>query len=161
MPGTRSHPLTKRDLAAWKGMLEAHKALISALDAELERDHGLSLSAYEVLMYLGDAGGRLRMGELADRLLLSRSGISRLVGRLEARGLVKRSRCSDDGRGYFAALTPAGSRKLAEMRPDHLDGVRRHFLSRLERDELDTLGEIWRRLLPKGANGSADLDDSC
>ena len=101
------------------------------------------------------------MGELADQLLLSRSGISRLVGRLEARGLVKRSRCSDDGRGYFAALTPAGTRKLAEMRPDHLDGVRRHFLSRLDRHELDTLGEVWRRLLPKGANGAADLDDSC
>jgi DNA-binding MarR family transcriptional regulator len=162
MPSTRIDALGKRDLAAWRGMLEAHKALISTLDAELERDHGLSLSSYEVLMYLGDAEGhKLRMGELADRLLLSRSGISRLVGRLERRGLVRRSRCSDDGRGFFAQLTPEGARKLAEMRPDHLDGVRRHFLSRLDRQELESLGEIWRRLLPKGAGEPGDLADSC
>jgi DNA-binding MarR family transcriptional regulator len=161
MPDTRIDVLGKRELAAWKGMLEAHKALISALDAELERDHGLSLSSYEVLMYLDDAGGKLRMGELAERLLLSRSGISRLVGRLEKRGLVRRSRCADDGRGWFAALTPAGSRKLAEMRPGHLDGVRRHFLSRLDRGDLDALADAWERLLPKGANGRRDLDASC
>src|SRR5688572_11047499 len=129
-------------------MLEVHQALISELDAELERDHGLSLSSYEVLMYLGDAGGKLRMGELAQRLLLSRSGISRLVARLEARGLVKRSRCADDGRGWFAALTPEGARKLAEMRPGHLDGVRRHFLSHLSESELRTLAAIWPKLLP-------------
>jgi DNA-binding MarR family transcriptional regulator len=160
MPDTRIDVLGKRELAAWKGMLEAHRALISVLDAELEREHGLSLSSYEVLMYLDDAGGKLRMGELADRLLLSRSGISRLVGRLEDRGLVRRSRCADDGRGWFAALTPAGSRKLAEMRPGHLDGVRRHFLSRLDRADLEALADVWDRLLPRGGNGRRGLDGS-
>ncbi len=84
-------------------------------------------------MYLGDAAGqRLRMGELADRLLLSRSGITRLVDRLERQGLIARERCTDDGRGFFALLTGSGRAMLAAARPDHLAGVRRHFVDRLE-----------------------------
>lgn len=159
---TRPTALDRRELAAWRGMLAAHQALIGALDAELEREHGLSLTAYEVLMHLGDAKrSKLRMGELADRLLLSRSGISRLVARLERRGLVRRSRCADDGRGWFAELTAAGAQKLSEMRPDHLDGVRRHFLSLLEPAELDTLAAIWERLLPKGEDDGRDLAETC
>src|SRR5436190_12035854 len=74
--------LTERELGAWRGLLETHSRIVARLDSELEREHGLSLSSYEVLMYLADAdGARLRMGELADRLLLSRSGITRLVDR--------------------------------------------------------------------------------
>ncbi|MFL5871145.1 MAG: MarR family winged helix-turn-helix transcriptional regulator, partial [Solirubrobacterales bacterium] len=97
--------LSDLELAAWRGMLEAHKDLVARLDAELERDHGLPLTSYEVLMYLADSGkGKLRMGELADRLLLSRSGITRLVDRLERQGLVERQPCEDDGRGYYAVL---------------------------------------------------------
>jgi DNA-binding MarR family transcriptional regulator len=139
--------LSERELAAWRGMLETHSRLVAELDGELERAHGLPLSSYEVLMYLGDAdGGRLRMGELADRLLLSRSGITRLVDRLERQGLIARERCSDDGRGYFALLTDSGRELLAATRPDHLAGVRRHFLDRLEPREIDALGAIWRRL---------------
>ena len=109
-------------------MLATHSNLIARLDAELERDHGIPLSSYEVLMYLADAEGeRLRMGELADRLLLSRSGITRLVDRLERQGMIERRRCEDDGRGFFAVLTPAGRRKLDAARPDHLAGVRDAF----------------------------------
>lgn len=147
MPRTRTELLTERELAAWRGMLEVHSEIISRLDAELERDHGLPLTSYEVLMYLADAGGRLRMGELADRLLLSRSGITRLVDRLERQGLVERERCTDDGRGFFAHLTDAGRRKLAAARPAHLAGVREHFLTRLEPSQLDSLAAAWRRVL--------------
>jgi DNA-binding MarR family transcriptional regulator len=140
--------LSPRELAAWKGMLAAHSRLLARLDSELERDHGLPLTSYEVLMYLGDADGeRLRMGELADRLLLSRSGITRLVDRLERQGLIARERCERDGRGLFARLTPEGQEKLAAVRPAHLAGVRRHFISRLAPRELEQLGAIWRRLL--------------
>jgi DNA-binding MarR family transcriptional regulator len=129
-------------------MLATHSTLIARLDAELERSHGLPLTSYEVLMYLGDADGeRLRMGELADQLLLSRSGITRLVDRLVRQGLIERQRCAEDGRGYFAVLTPAGRRMLAATRREHLAGVRRHFLSRLEPGELDALGALWQRLL--------------
>ena len=138
--------LTGRDLAAWRGLLATHHAVIGQLDQELEREHGLPLTSYEVLIYLADAKGeRLRMGELAEQLLLSRSGLTRLVDRLERQGLVSRERCPSDRRGYFARLTAAGRRKLAAARPDHLAGVRRHFLSRLEPADLDALATIWRR----------------
>ena len=151
--------LSERELAAWRGMLETHSRLVSELDGELERAHGLPLSSYEVLMYLGDAeGGRLRMGELANRLLLSRSGITRLVDRLERQGLIARERCSDDGRGYFALLTGPGRELLAATRPDHLAGVRRHFLDRLDPGQIDALGAIWGRLL--GENQQAGLDEA-
>jgi DNA-binding MarR family transcriptional regulator len=159
METSSSSLLSERELAAWRGMLEAHSVLVAELDAELEREHGLPLTSYEVLMYLGDAdGGRLRMGELADRLLLSRSGITRLVDRLERQGLLERERCEDDGRGFFARLTPAGREKLARARPAHLAGVRRHFIRRLDRGEIDALGAIWQRLLVQ-ANGRG-LDEA-
>ena len=139
-------------------MLETHSRVISELDTEIEREHGIPLTAYEVLMHLGDAGGKLRMGQLADQLLLSRSGISRLVDRLEAQGLVERRRCSDDGRGFNAMLTDAGRRKLDACRPAHLNGVREHFLSRLEPGELDALAAVWDRLL--GAANRQQLDEA-
>jgi len=139
--------LDERELAAWRGMLETHSRMVAMLDSELERDHDLPLSSYEVLMNLADAEGqRLRMGELADRLLLSRSGITRLADRLVDQGLIERERCTDDGRGYFAHLTAAGRAKLRVARPDHLAGVRRHFLGALEPSEIDALGAIWARL---------------
>jgi DNA-binding MarR family transcriptional regulator len=139
--------LSDRELAAWKGMLATHSRLVHELDAELEREYGLPLSSYEVLMNLADAeGDRLRLGELADRLLLSRSGITRLADRLERQGLIERRRCDDDGRGYFAQLTDRGRALVGAARPDHLAGVRRHFLDRLGPDEIDALGAIWERL---------------
>jgi DNA-binding MarR family transcriptional regulator len=151
--------LSARELAAWRGMLEAHSRVISSLDAELERDHGIQLTAYEVLMHLGAAPGeKLRMGELAQRLLLSRSGITRLVDRLEGQGLVARRRCDDDGRGFNAVLTPAGREQLDACRADHLDGVRRHFTSKLEPGDMDALAAAWERLL--GENGDGELSNA-
>jgi DNA-binding MarR family transcriptional regulator len=156
---TRDSLLSELELGAWKGMLEIHSTLVSQLDSELERDHGLPLSSYEVLMNLADSeDGRLRMGELADRLLLSRSGITRLADRLERQGLIMRERCPSDGRGFFARLTPAGREKIAAARPAHLEGVRRLYLSQLSRDEKESLAAIWQRLL--GAAGGAQLDEA-
>ena len=149
--------LSDLELAAWRGMLEAHKDLVGRLDAELERDHGLPLTSYEVLMYLADSeAGKLRMGELANHLLLSRSGITRLVDRLERQGLVERQPCEDDGRGFYAALTDAGREKLGAARPHHLAGVRRHFLDPLEPSELDSLTRIWKRLAGQRPGGGLD-----
>ena len=154
-----SNLLSARELAAWRGLLEAHSSLVAELDAELEREHGLPLTSYEVLMYLGDEpAGKLRMGELADRLLLSRSGITRLVDRLVRQGLIERERCEDDGRGYYARLTPLGVDALSHTRPAHLAGVRRHFLDRLDPGQIDALGAIWGRLL--GENQQAGLDEA-
>src|ERR671916_2597787 len=121
--------LEAAELAAWRGMLKVHSALVKALDSELEAAHGLPLSSYEVLIYLRVAPGkRLRMAELADRTLLSRSGMTRLVDRLERDGLLRRDTCSSDARGCYAVLTDAGAELLANARPAHLDGVRRRFL---------------------------------
>lgn len=147
-PSTQSGaPLTERELAAWRGMLRTHSNLVARLDEELEREHGLPLSSYEVLISLADApDGRLRMGELADALLLSRSGLTRLVDRLERQGMVSRERCEDDARGYFAVITDAGRRKLRDARPAHRAGVREHFLDRLSGRDQDALARAWAKL---------------
>jgi DNA-binding MarR family transcriptional regulator len=153
-------PLTEPELAAWRGMLRVHHDVVARLDAELEREQGLPLSSYEVLISLADApGGRLRMGELAGVLLLSRSGLTRLVDRLEREGLVERERCEDDQRGYFAVITKAGRKKLETARPAHWAGVREHFLDRLGAEDLDILARAWRKVSPDVAVGWREPDE--
>ena len=139
--------LDRDELAAWRGMLRAHAALTRALDAELAREHDLPLSSYEVLLFLADSeSGRMRMSELADSVLLSRSGLTRLVDRLERQGLLRRERCESDARGLFAEITPEGRELFDAARVTHLDGVRKLFLSRYSRDELKTLAALWAKL---------------
>jgi len=146
--------LTAAELGAWRGMLRVHTALVKALDAELTAAHDLPLSSYEVLITLDSAPNRKRrMAELADSTLLSRSGMTRLVDRLEDKGLLERDTCTDDGRGCFAVLTEKGSALLRDARPTHLDGVRERFLAHFSEDELALLGDLWERVLP-GAAGS-------
>jgi DNA-binding MarR family transcriptional regulator len=139
--------LTDEELGAWRGMLRAHSELVRTLDAELAREHDLPLSSYEVLLFLNDSpGGRMRMSELADTVLLSRSGLTRLVDRLERDGLLRRERCESDARGLFAEITDEGREVFNGARQTHLDGVRRLFLDRFSRDELRTLGAFWQKL---------------
>jgi DNA-binding MarR family transcriptional regulator len=146
--------LSTTELAAWRGMLRVHTALVRALDAELEQAHDLPLTHYDVLIYLRSAPGRrLRMAELADSVLLSRSGVTRLVDRLERDGLLERSTCSSDGRGCFAVLTDRGEELLARAGPTHLAGVRRRFLDHFSEDELEVMAEGWNRVHP----GAADV----
>ncbi len=136
--------LTDLELAAWRGFLRTHAELFKALDAELDAAHRLPLTTNEVLVALLHAPGRrLRMAELASQMLLSRSGVTRLVDRLERDGLLRREECADDGRGLFAVLTEEGERVLASARPTHLGGVRRRFLDRLSDDDQRTLARIW------------------
>ncbi len=149
--------LTAIELGAWRGLLRVHTALVRELDAELDAAHDLPLSSYDVLIYLQAAPRkRLRMAELADSVLLSRSGVTRLVDRLEREGLLVRDTCTSDGRGCFAVLTGAGEAMLARARPTHLAGVRERFLRHFSDAELRTLAELWERVLP----GSADLIDT-
>ena len=146
--------LTGIELGAWRGMLRVHAALVRELDAELDAAHDLPLSSYDVLIYLREAPGRrLRMAELADSVLLSRSGVTRLVDRLERHGLIVRDTCTSDGRGCFAVLTDAGEELLARARPTHLAGVRERFLNHFTDDELLQLAQFWERVKP----GAADL----
>lgn len=142
-------PLDRVELGAWRGLLRVHAELVRELDAELEREHGLSLSSYEVLLYLYDAPGRrLRMNELADSVLLTVSGITRVVDRLVRDGLVARARCETDRRGQNAVLTDAGAERFLAARCTHLRGIRERFLTRLDRAEQTRLGAIWNTLLP-------------
>jgi DNA-binding MarR family transcriptional regulator len=145
--------LTREELAAWRGLLRVHASMTKALDAELVREHGLPLSSYEVLLFLADAPeGRLRMSELAQGVLLSRSGLTRLVDRMEAEGLLKRERCEDDARGYHALITDKGRELFQLARRTHLDGVRERFLSPLTPAELRTLAELWEKVEPGAAS---------
>ena len=146
--------LTPRELRAWRGMLRANAALAKSLDTELEAAHGLQLSSYEVLMYLADAEDeRMRMCDLASSILLSRSGLTRLVDRLQGEGLIERVACSDDARGAFAKLTPAGREKLRAARATHLAGVRAMFLDLFTAEELERLGDAWDRVLDSAGFG--------
>ncbi len=147
--GFSGEPLSPEELAAWRGFLRVHAATLKELDSELVAAHGLSLSAYEVLLFLAEApDGRMRMSDLADGVLLSRSGLSRLVDRLEQARLVERERCDTDARGLNAVITPAGRRKFAAARRVHLAGVRERFLDPLGPEGRDALAQIWERLQP-------------
>ena len=151
LPPTHAE-LSAAELGAWRGMLRVHTALLRALDAELDAAHGLPLTSYDVLIYLQHAPQkRLRMAELADSVLLSRSGVTRLVDRLEREGLLVRDACDDDGRGLYAVLTRKGEELLERARPTHLAGVRERFLRHFSEDELEQMAAYWERVLPGSA----------
>jgi DNA-binding MarR family transcriptional regulator len=141
--------LTLGELRAWRGLLRAHACLAKRLDAELEQAHGLPMTSYEVLYHLEEAsGGRMRMCELAEQAQLSRSGLTRLVDRLERDGLLERCSCDHDARGSYACLTHSGRERLEEARVTHLAVVREHFFSRFSESELSTLADMWERIAP-------------
>ena len=136
------------ELDAWRGFLRAHATLVRELDEELTERHGLPLSSYDVLVQLDEApDGMLRMSHLADAVLLSRSGLSRLVTRLENQRLLERVECKNDARGAYAAITDSGREKLAEARVTHRAGVRERFLAKLGEREQRQLARAWSRLL--------------
>jgi DNA-binding MarR family transcriptional regulator len=129
----------RRGLEAWRSMLRAHATLIRRLDTDLEQETGLALADFDVLAQLAEAHGALRMTELADRALISRSGMSRRVARLVDEGLIRRDRAGTDGRGVVVALTQAGITRLAETAPVHARGISRLFVAQLDDQELALL----------------------
>lgn len=139
--------LTADEYHAWRGFLRAHQALFRVLDEELERGTGVPFVHYDVLVQLANAGGRLRMRDLAGRLLVSRSGATRLIDRMERDGHVIRERCSQDGRGQYAVLTAEGLATLDRARPTHLRGVRGRFLSQIDDQQLMAVGAAFTRIL--------------
>jgi DNA-binding MarR family transcriptional regulator len=136
-------------MGAWRSFLHAHARLTRRLDEELQVAHRLSLAEYDALLQLARAPGRrLRMSVLAERVLLSRSGITRLVDRLVADGMLERSACSTDARGAEATLTAAGLDRLRAASATHLDGVRRYFL--------EVIGPADQAAIERGLNGVID-----
>lgn len=141
--------LNDQELRAWRGLLRAYGSLAKLLDAELEERHGLPMTSYEVLHFLaGSERGRMRMCDLAEQAQMSRSGLTRLVDRLERDGLLERCTCEHDARGAYACLTQTGKERLCEARSTHRSVVREHFLSRFSADELHSLAEVWERIAP-------------
>ena len=141
--------LSETELRAWRGFLRAHHEVVSRLDHELSHEQDLPLGSYEVLLHLAQAPDRqVRMARLADSVLLSRSGLSRLIDRLETEGLVERRTCPTDARGQFAALTDLGLARLRHAAPMHLRGVRAHFLSRLTEREQAQLATLLEKVAP-------------
>jgi DNA-binding MarR family transcriptional regulator len=134
---------------AWRGLLRTHSCLAKRLDAELEQSHHLPMSSYEVLSNLAvQSEGRMRMCDLAEEVQLSRSGLTRLVDRLEREELIERCSCDHDARGSYACLTTLGRERLSEARETHLRVVKEHFLSRFSEEELSVLADMWERIAP-------------
>ncbi len=156
-PADRSQLPTR--LEPWVLFLRAHAAITNELSAQLQRGHGLTLNDYEVLLHLSHAeGGRMRRVDLAQSVLLTASGITRLLDGLEAAGLVGKETCDSDRRVSYAKLTDAGHAKLREAGPSHLDDIDDVFLGRYSSSELVTLRELLSRLPTTGAGcrGPAD-----
>lgn len=133
-------------MKSWRAFLEAHSRIIRRLEAELEAETGLPLTWYDALVQLHEAGGRLRMSELADRVLLSRSATTRFVDRLERERLIERRRCGEDRRGTEVWLTEQGLDRLRRATPVHLSGVERWFGAALDGSEHECLAELLGRV---------------
>jgi len=141
--------LSETESRAWVGLLHSYATLVKHLDAELIAAHGLSLSGFEVLWRVAAADhGRLRMTELADLVMLSPSGLSRLVDRLEADKMIERVACPEDGRAINATITELGRARLAEAQGTHFEGIKRRFLSNFSEAEVGQLADFWLRLAP-------------
>ena len=139
--------MTEHDLATWRAFLRTHAQLMRRLETDLHSCHDLPLPWYDVLVQLAEAPERrLRMTELAGQVLLSRSGLTRLVDRLEQEGLVVRAACPGDARAIHAVLTDAGVDRLRQASPTHLRNVDQHFTSRLTPAELDQLRALMSKL---------------
>ncbi|MGH3438018.1 MAG: MarR family winged helix-turn-helix transcriptional regulator [Sciscionella sp.] len=135
--------LDETEALAWRGYLRMHELLRARLERELGRDSGLSYTDYQVLVELSEVEGlRLRMTELATRLVWSKSRLSHQITRMSKRGLVGKEDCDSDARGSFAVLTPAGLEAITVAAPNHVQAVRHHFLDRLSLAQLEHLIEI-------------------
>lgn len=135
------------EVQAWAQLLRAHSALTRRFSAELLTMHGLTLSGYEVLLHLAHAPDqRLRRVDLAERVLLTPSGITRLLDGLERAGYVRRAASNEDARVSYAVLTGEGYEKLRSAAPTHVGGIRKLFGEHFSSDELETLRELLARL---------------
>ncbi|MFI5755592.1 MarR family winged helix-turn-helix transcriptional regulator [Streptomyces sp. NPDC051569] len=140
-----SRPLSAVEREVWLGFLCTHVRLLRTLDKELLAAEGLATSSYEVLLAIAEAPeGRMRMKDIAASLLISRSGLTRIVDDLEGQGHVERLKCPGDARGLDAVLTPSGREAYLRARTVHLASLRRQFLGKLSEEQLRTLAEIWR-----------------
>ncbi len=137
-------PLDRSEAAFWHSLMRALVVVPRVLDEDLDEAERLSVNQYEILMFLSESEGRqMRIGDLAESTSLTISGITRLVNRLVADGLVERRRCEDDGRGFYAVLTERGFERLERAYPTHLASARRHVMDHLTGFDLDALAQAF------------------
>ena len=147
--GADAPTLGAAGMRGWRSLLLAHSRLLAELDEGLQREHGFTIGDYDVLVHLARAPEqRRRMCDLAAAVLLSPSGLSRRVARLERDGLVERRRAESDARSIEAGLTDEGQRLFLELNRTHLAAVKGHFVDQYSEAELELLGELLTRLLP-------------
>jgi DNA-binding MarR family transcriptional regulator len=138
---------TTPEITAWIGLVRAHASTTRRFNAELVADHGLTINDYEVLLHLARADDRrLRRVDLAERVLLTPSGITRLLEGLERAGYVERATCDSDARVTYAQLTEDGDQKLREASTSHVAAIRDFFQERFSKKELEVLGGLLERL---------------
>jgi DNA-binding MarR family transcriptional regulator len=146
-PVTKVRWLTPEEQSVWRAFLDVSRLMTDQMNRQLTDDSGMSLPEYEILVALSEAPDRrLRMSELADRVLSSRSRITHTVGRMEERGHVHREACADDGRGVLCVLTDAGFAVLEGAAPAHVESVRSAMFDPLTAEEVDALGVALRKV---------------
>ena len=146
-------------LEAWRSYLQSHASIVRALDAELHAEHAITTRDYEVMLYLAQADRRqLPMSALAQRTMLTRSGITRLIDGLVASHLVQRVACRDDARVSYAQLTDAGHEKLRRAGATHVASVNRLFVERFDAAELRRLADLLGRLPGTPSDSSCSID---
>ena len=167
---TRSSRLDGAALEAWRGYLQSHAGIVRELDADLIAHHGLTVRDYEVLLYLAQADERrLPMSALAERTMLTRSGITRLIDGLVQQAMIERVSCERDARVSYARLTDLGYDKLREAGRTHVAGIERLFLSHFTAADLEQLAQLLGRLpgaagvgqCTAGETAPATADRSC
>ena len=142
--------LSADEQLSWRAWVNASLLLNNRLNRDLQEQHAITLADYEILVHLSEAEGRrLRMSDLAAKVLSSRSRLSHQIDRMEKAGLVEREQCSDDRRGAFAVMTPAGWELLVKAAPDHVDSVRRHLVDVLSPAEFAELGASCARIVDR------------
>lgn len=150
--------LTGAALEVWRSYLQSHATILRELDAELVAEHGLTSRDYEVLLYLAQAPEhKLPMSALAERTMLTRSGITRLIDGLVANGLIERVACSRDARISYASLTQVGYTKLRQAGCTHVAGIRRLFLAHFTPEEISQLSTLLSRLPGASAEGACTV----
>jgi DNA-binding MarR family transcriptional regulator len=142
-------PFSPREFAAWRGLLRLRETVTRALDERLRAEHNLSIDDYGILITLvGQPGQRLRMSRLGELRMLTPSGMTRAVMRLEQRGLLRREQDPSDGRAFFATLTPQGTKALRHAQRSHHAIVRERYLGRLDERELAELAKLFEKAVP-------------
>lgn len=155
MQATTTSTLDGAALDAWRSYLQSHASIVRMLDAELDAEHGMTTRDYQVLLYLAQTeDGHLPMSALAERTMLTRSGITRLVDGLVQAGWIERRACPNDARISYAQLTEAGHAKLREAGCSHVASIRRLFLDHFAPEEIEQLAALLRRLPGAPSDGA-------